>query len=58
MSPDHHGQAVSLDLILGPHLAAAVIRRTATVLQHDDLLPEHTTGTCLLVVLSRVQARL
>ncbi|MET8624691.1 hypothetical protein ABZW30_13195 [Kitasatospora sp. NPDC004669] len=42
MSTDHHGQAVPLDLILGPHLAAAVIRRAATALQHDDLLPEHT----------------
>ncbi|MFE9427804.1 hypothetical protein ACFYNO_33140 [Kitasatospora sp. NPDC006697] len=39
MSTDDHGQAVPLDLILGPHLAATVIRRIATGLQRDDLLP-------------------
>ncbi|ARF83249.1 hypothetical protein ACIG0C_30315 [Kitasatospora aureofaciens] len=40
MSTDDHGQAVPLDLILGPHLAATVIRRAATALQRDDFLPE------------------
>ncbi|MEU6622933.1 hypothetical protein ABZ926_19495 [Streptomyces litmocidini] len=41
MSTDRHDRAVPLDLILGPDLAAAVIRRAATGLQRDDLLPEH-----------------
>lgn len=41
MSTDHRGQAVPLDLILGPQLAATVIRTIATTLQHDDLLPEN-----------------
>jgi hypothetical protein len=41
MSTNPHGQAVPLDLILGPHVAGTVIRRIATALQHDDLLPEH-----------------
>lgn len=41
MSTDDHGQAVPLDLILGPHLAGTVIRRIANRLQHDDLLPEN-----------------
>ncbi|GAA2121346.1 hypothetical protein GCM10009759_70950 [Kitasatospora saccharophila] len=40
MSTDPHRQAVPLDLILGPHLAATVIRRTADALQREDLLPE------------------
>ncbi|MEE1783074.1 hypothetical protein PUR71_09110 [Streptomyces sp. SP17BM10] len=40
MSTDPHGHTVPLDLILGPHLAGAVIRRAANTLQHDDLLPE------------------
>ena len=40
MSTENHGQAVPLDLILGPHLAAQAIRRAATALQRDDLLPE------------------
>ncbi|MFB7672218.1 hypothetical protein ACFC26_12460 [Kitasatospora purpeofusca] len=42
MSTDHRDQAVPLDLILGPQLAAAVIHTIATTLQHDDHLPENT----------------
>ncbi|MGK4586202.1 hypothetical protein [Kitasatospora sp. HPMI-4] len=40
MSTDHHDHTVPLDLILGPHLAAQIIRRAATALQRNDLLPE------------------
>ncbi|MGW4651342.1 hypothetical protein [Kitasatospora sp. NPDC004289] len=46
MSTDHRDQAVPLDRILGPHLAATVIRTIATTLQHDDHLPE-TLALCL-----------
>ncbi|GAA1233852.1 hypothetical protein GCM10009665_25150 [Kitasatospora nipponensis] len=40
MSTDDHGQTVPLGLILGPHLAATVIRQIASGLQREDLLPE------------------
>ncbi|MFF4344281.1 hypothetical protein ACFY00_30680 [Kitasatospora sp. NPDC001540] len=40
MSTDPHDHTVPLVLILGPYLAATVIRRAATALQHDDFLPE------------------
>ncbi|WP_042370558.1 hypothetical protein [Streptacidiphilus neutrinimicus] len=37
---DRDGQAVPLDLILGPHQAATVLTRIATTFRQQDLLPE------------------